>query len=213
MRILVTGFEPFGGEKINPALEAVMQLPDFYYGIDIVKATLPVVFYKSIHMLQELIEQNSPDVVICVGQAGGRANISIERVAINVDDARIPDNEGQLPIDIAVREEGPVAYLSSLPIKAIVHEIQKRGIPASVSNTAGTYVCNHIFYGLMDLIAQKYPHLKGGFIHVPYVPSQVSQTPNTPSMSLVDIISALEIAIKTSASIDEDLRLSAGTIC
>ena len=213
MKILVTGFEPFGGEKINPALEAVLQLQDRYDGIEVIKAILPVVFYKSIRILEDLIEYHTPDVVLCIGQAGGRSYISIERVAINIDDARIPDNDGQLPIDLPLRKDGPAAYFSNLPIKAIVQNIQMQGIPAQISNTAGTYVCNHILFGLMDVIAQKYPQIRGGFIHVPYVPSQVAQMPNTPSMNLVDIIRAIEIAIETIVAMAEDIVLSAGTIC
>jgi pyroglutamyl-peptidase len=150
--------------------------------------------------------------VICVGQAGGRYDITIERVAINIDDARIPDNEGNQPIDEPIFADGDAAYFSSLPIKAITNEIKKEGIPASVSNTAGTFVCNHIMYGLLYLIDKKYNNIKGGFIHVPFLPEQVLNRPNTPYMSLEYIAKALTIAVKTAASYKEDIKVTQGKI-
>ncbi len=213
MVVLVTGFEPFGGESINPAFEAVMQLKDFLEDHIIIKKSLPVVFRESLDRLDALIESEDPDVILCVGQAGGRTQISIERVGINIDDARIADNHNKMPIDVFINPMGPVAYFSNLPIKAISQAISASGIPASVSNTAGTFVCNHVLYGLMDMIAQKYPLKKGGFIHVPYVPEQVTQTPGVPSMHLSDIIKALEIAIITTCATDTDIAYSDGTIC
>lgn len=146
MKVLITGFDPFGGEKINPAWEAVRALPDNIDGIEVVKLQIPTVFKKSAKKLFENIDSVKPDVVICVGQAGGRYEFSVERVAINVDDGRIPDNDGYQPVDSPVFEDGENAYFSTLPIKAIVEEVKKAGIPAAVSNTAGTYVCNHIMY-------------------------------------------------------------------
>lgn len=146
MKVLITGFDPFGGEKINPAWEAVKALPDNIDGIEVVKLQIPTVFKKSAKKLFENIDSVKPDVVICVGQAGGRYEFSVERVAINVDDGRIPDNDGYQPVDSPVFEDGENAYFSTLPIKAIVEEVKKVGIPSAVSNTAGTYVCNHIMY-------------------------------------------------------------------
>jgi len=213
MKILVTGFEPFDGESINPALEAVMRLKDHYENTTVIKASLPVVFYKSLSILETLIEKHDPDVILCIGQAGGRTHVSIERVGINIDDARIPDNEGQQPIDYPIIENSPAAYFSNLPIKAITNAIQLQGIPATVSNSAGTYVCNHVMFGLMDLIAQKYPQKRGGFIHVPYVPEQVVSQANMPSMSLNDIVTAIEIAIATAEHIQKDITFGAGTTC
>ncbi|HAS72910.1 MAG TPA: pyroglutamyl-peptidase I [Clostridiales bacterium UBA8960] len=213
MTILITGFEPFGGESLNPAHEAVNRLKDKLEYHDVVKRTLPVVFHVALEALDAHIKSVSPDIIICVGQAGGRAGISIERVGINIDDARIPDNQNQAPVDQPINPNGPAAYFSNLPIKAITAAITEAGIPASVSNTAGTYVCNHVLYGLMDLIHQKYPHVKGGFIHVPFLPSQAVKSPNAPSMHLDDIIKALEIAALTSCEIDGDIVESAGTIC
>ncbi|MBZ4663657.1 MAG: pyroglutamyl-peptidase [Caloramator sp.] len=213
MKVLITGFEPFGGDVINPSYEAVKMLEDNIDGAEVIKAAIPVVFKKSIIELEKLIELHQPDIVICVGQAGGRYDISIERVAINVDDARIPDNEGNKPIDEKIFEDGENAYFSNLPIKAMVEEIRRANIPASISNTAGTYVCNHIMYGLMYIINKKYPHIRGGFIHVPFLPEQVITRANTPYMNLDMISKALMLAIKAAINNKDDKKNSEGTIC
>lgn len=212
MKVLVTGFEPFGGDKINPSLEAVKLLQDNIAGAEIVKASLPVVFGKSIKVLDELIKKEKPHIVVCVGQAGGRFEISIERVAINMDDARIADNEGNQPIDEKIFEDGEAAYFAKLPIKAMALEIRGGSIPAAVSNTAGTYVCNHIMYGLLYLIEKKYPNIKGGFIHVPFIPEQVIARANTPYMSLEDISRGLSLAIKAAVENKRDIKVSDGKI-
>ena len=195
MKCLVTGFDPFGGEEINPALEAVKLLPEEINGAKIVKLEIPTVFGKSAEVVQTKIEEIQPDVVLNIGQAGGRFAISPERVAINVDDARIPDNEGNQPVDEAIQPQGQPAYFSQLPIKAMVAAMKEAGIPAVVSNTAGTFVCNHIMYQVQYMIDTKYPTLKGGFIHVPFVPEQVVDKPGQPAMSLQDIAKGLEAAI------------------
>ncbi|MCG8540778.1 MAG: pyroglutamyl-peptidase I [Clostridia bacterium] len=212
MKILVTGFTPFGGEKINPSYEAVKQLDRQVLDARIVKAEIPTVFGKSIKNLEQLIEDERPDVVLCVGQAGGRFEISIERVAINVDDARIRDNEGNQPIDLPIYEDGRNAYFSNLPIKAIVKRIKESNIPASVSNTAGTFVCNHIMYGLLYLIDKKYPNIRGGFIHVPFFPEQVLEKRNLPSMSIQQIVRGLTCAIEAIISNKEDIKMVGGKI-
>lgn len=196
-KVLITGFEPFGGEKINPALEAVKMLPDTIGGAKIVKLEVPTVFKKSIKKLDECIEKEKPDITICVGQAGGRFDITVERVAINVDDARIPDNENNSPADEKIFEDGRNAYFADLPIKAIVKNINDAGIPASISDSAGTFVCNHLMYGLLYLIDKKYNNMAGGFIHVPFIPQQASGRKNTPSMNVSDIVKALTIAVET----------------
>lgn len=213
MKVLVTGFEPFGGEKINPSLEAVKMLPEKIAGTDIIKASIPVVFGKSIEKLDELIEKERPQVVICVGQAGGRFELSVERVAINIDDARIPDNEGNQPIDEKIFEDGETAYFATLPIKAMVEEMRAGSVPSAVSNTAGTYVCNNIMYGLLYLAHKKYPGLKGGFIHVPFIPEQVIARTNTPYMSLEQISKGLELAVKAAVENEKDIKVSHGKIC
>lgn len=213
MKVLITGFTPFGGETTNPAYEAVKLLPDQIEDIEVVKAEVPTAFYDSVAHLKSLIKTHEPQVVICVGQAGGRASMSIERVAINVDDARIPDNKGQQPIDLPIAEEGPNAYFASLPIKAITEAIRAKGIPAMVSNSAGTYVCNHIMYGLLHVLANEYPGVKGGFIHVPFSEGQVTDKGNMPSMSLNSMSLALEEAIKVSVALDQDVKNAEGSIC
>ena len=151
---------------------------------------------KSIDILENALEKEKPDVVISIGQAGGRDKITVERVAINISDARIPDNKGNKPIDEIIFEDGENAYFSNLPIKKIVEEMKKENIPAAISNTAGTYVCNHIMYGLLYNIDKKYPKMKGGFIHIPYIPEQVIEK-NAPSMSLENIVKGINIAIET----------------
>ncbi|CCQ95896.1 Pyrrolidone-carboxylate peptidase [[Clostridium] ultunense Esp] len=196
MKLLITGFEPFGGETINPAYEAVKTLEDKIMNTEIIKKEIPTVFNKSIEVLENLIENEKPDIVICVGQAGGRYDISLERVAINIDDARIKDNEGNQPVDIKIFEDGENAYFTSLPIKRMVKKIRESGIPASISNTAGTFVCNHIMYGLLYLIDKKYPNIRGGFIHVPYLPEQVISKRNMPSMSIENIRKGLRLAVE-----------------
>lgn len=213
MKVLVTGFDAFGGEKVNPAFEAVKRLEDNIAGAEVVKVEIPTVFKKSIEILDRKIEEEKPDIVICVGQAGGRFDITIERVAINISDASIKDNEGNMPIDEKIFVNGENAYFSSLPIKSIVSNIRSEKIPASISNTAGTYVCNHIMYGLLYLIDKKYKNVRGGFIHVPYLPEQVIDKKSTPSMNINDIIAALTIAIRTSVEIKEDIKLSCGKTC
>lgn len=210
MKVLITGFDPFGGEKINPAWEAVKALPDNIDGIEVVKLQIPTVFKKSAKKLFENIDSVKPDVVICVGQAGGRYEFSVERVAINIDDGRIPDNDGYQPVDSPVFEDGENAYFSTLPIKAIVEEVKKVGIPSAVSNTAGTYVCNHIMYSLLYYLNKNNLNIKGGFIHVPFIPEQVIEKKNTPYMELTRITKALEISIKAIRDYKKDLVISGG---
>lgn len=213
MKVLITGFDPFGGENINPALEAVKMLPDTISGAEVIKLEIPTVFRKSLEKIEENILKYNPDIVISVGQAGGRYDITPERIAINIDDARIPDNEKNQPLDISIFEDGQNAYFSNLPIKAMVNEVRSASLPASVSNTAGTFVCNHVMYGILYMIDKKYPNIKGGFIHVPYIPSQVVTKPNMPSMSLENIAKALELCIKAAVKNKEDIKTVGGTIC
>lgn len=196
MKILVTGFDPFGGEAINPAIEAVKLLPDTIEGAEIIKLEIPTVFHKAADVMYEKIKEVQPDVILNVGQAGGRTTITPERIAINEDDARIPDNDGNQPIDQPIREDGDAAYFSSLPIKAMVAKMKEGGIPASISNTAGTFVCNHIMYQTLYLIANEFPNTVGGFIHIPFMTEQVIDKPNEPAMALKDIARGLELAIE-----------------
>lgn len=210
MKILVSGFDPFGGEKINPAIESVKLLPDTIKGNEIIKIEIPTVIGKSVDKLKEKIAEVKPDVVISVGQAGGREDITVERVAINVDDCRIKDNEGNQPIDEKIAEDGPDAYLLTLPIKAMVENIKSANIPASVSNTAGTFICNHVAYGMAHLRATEYPKMRTGFIHIPFLPEQVLDKAHTASMNLDTIAKALEKAIEAVIDNDEDIKVTGG---
>lgn len=197
-KVLVTGFDPFGGENINPALEVIKELKNRKFEkVELVTKEIPTVFYKSIKVLEEAMEELKPDVVICIGQAGGRSEITVERVGINVIDARISDNENNQPVDAFIAPNGPAAYFSTIPIKDIVENIRKVGVPASVSNSAGTFVCNQLLYGLMHIISTKYNKVKGGFIHIPYLPEQALNYKNQPSMSLLNMVKALEVAVET----------------
>ena len=212
MKVLITGFDPFGGESINPALEAVKALPDTIAGAEIIKLEIPTVFRKSLEKIEENIIKHSPDIVISIGQAGGRFGVTPERVAINIDDARIEDNEKNQPIDITIFEDGETAYFTNLPIKAMVKEMQDGGIPASVSNTAGTFVCNHVMYGIMYMIDKKYPNIKGGFIHVPYACDQVVDKANgMASMPLETIAKSLEYCVEAVVNNTEDVKEVMGT--
>jgi pyroglutamyl-peptidase len=196
MKILVTGFDPFGGEAMNPAIEAVKLLPDTIKGAEIEKLEIPTVFHKSAEVVREKMNEFKPDVVLNIGQAGGRMGLTPERVAINQDDARIPDNEGNQPIDLAIQEDGQPAYFSKLPIKAMVEAMKNAGIPASVSNTAGTFVCNHIMYQTLYLVDKEFPEAKAGFMHIPFMTEQVLDKPNQPAMSLTDMARGIEAAIE-----------------
>ncbi|CAH0346435.1 Pyrrolidone-carboxylate peptidase [Bacillus sp. CECT 9360] len=171
----------------------------------IVSRRIPTVFDESIAVLQECLEEINPELVISVGQAGGRPDITVERVAINVNDARIADNKHQQPIDTPVMEDGPAAYWSTLPIKAIVKNMRENGVPASVSQTAGTFVCNHIFYGLMHLLEKGRHNVRGGFIHIPFLPEQAAAHPGQPSMSLDTIVKGIELAIEAALSHEKDI--------
>ena len=212
MKILVTGFDPFGGEKVNPALEAVKSLPSEIHGAEIHWVEIPTVFYKSAEVLETAIVRFQPDAVLCIGQAGGRASLTPERVAINQDDARIPDNQGNQPIDTPIRLDGQAAYFSTLPIKAMVQAIKEEGLPATVSNTAGTFVCNHLMYQALYLVDKKFPHMRAGFMHIPYMTEQVVNKPNTASMNLTDIVRGIEAAIGAIVDYkDKDIKLVGGT--
>ena len=209
MKILVTGFDPFGGEPINPAIESVKKLPDNIAGAEIIKLEIPTVKKKSI----KTIEEHNPDVILSIGQAGGRFDISIERVGINLDDFRIPDNEGNQTIDEPIFPDGENAYFVNLPVKAMVKNVQKNEIPASVSYTAGTFVCNHVLYGTLYLVNKKYKGKKAGFIHIPFLPQQVIDKKNTPSMELNAIVKGLTVAIEAIVKNSEDIKETGGTVC
>ncbi|HEU0215834.1 MAG TPA: pyroglutamyl-peptidase I [Stellaceae bacterium] len=212
MKLLVTGFEPFGGDGLNPSLEALRRLPTRLGGMEIATAALPVVFGAALQALGEAIVRSSPDIVLSVGLAGGRAALSLERVAINLDDARIPDNDGNQPIDRPVVAGGPAAYFATLPIKAAVAALRDAGIPAAVSNSAGTFLCNHVFYGLMHEAARRGDAFRAGFLHVPYLPAQAAHVPGAPSLALAQIVEGIEIILRVAAERVDDLAVSEGAL-
>ena len=212
MKALVTGFEPFAGDAVNPAREAVLRLPSRLGELALETRVLPTVFGRAIAALEDALVTARPDIVLAVGLAGGRAELSLERVAINVDDARIPDNDGQQPIDRPVVAGGPAAYFSGLPLKAAVAAMREAGLPAIVSNSAGTFVCNHVFYGLMHLAVTRHPGLRGGFLHVPYLPSQAARFSGAPSMALDQIVRGIEIILQVAASRTDDIAAPEGML-
>ncbi|WP_069812138.1 pyroglutamyl-peptidase I [Streptomyces sp. TP-A0874] len=214
-RVLLTGFEPFDGARLNPSWQAVQAaarspLP----GVGPLAAVrLSCRFGTAIEELEAAVESHRPELVVCVGQAGGRASVSLERTAVNVDDARIPDNAGRQPVDEPVVPGGPVGYFSTLPVKACAAAVRAAGLPACVSQTAGTFVCNHVFYGLAHLIATERPEIRGGFVHVPYAPDQVADrggSGDAPSMSVSDMAKALRIIVATAMATRADIRVAEG---
>jgi len=212
--VLLTGFEPFENEPINPSWEVVRTLDGERIGDAVVVARqLPCVFGAAIAGMDGLVRELQPDLVIAVGQAGGRAEMSVERVAINVDDARIADNAGAQPVDAAIAADGPAAYFATLPIKAMVRDMRAAGVPASVSQTAGTFVCNHVFYGLMHRLAGLgRPGVRGGFIHIPYLPEQAARHPGQPSLAQETMVKGIRQAVVTALSTQTDVREQGGQL-
>lgn len=207
-KIMLTGFDAFGGASLNPSWLAVKTLHGRQIaGHRVVAVQLPTVFGESLHRLQSLLQQHQPTLVICVGQAGGRNAISLERVAINVNDAPLADNVGSQPVDTPVVPGAPAAYFTTLPIKAMLAALQRAGVAAEVSQTAGTFVCNHVFFGLMHALATQRPlrHTRGGFVHVPYLPEQ-----GAPSMAQGEMVRGLRLALRSALMADSDLALGAG---
>ena len=202
-RVLVTAFEPFGGETVNPSQLAAQRLAEGppIDGVELRTAFLPVVFGDAIDALKAAIAEHDPEVVVCVGEAGGRFAVTPERVAVNVNDAPFPDNAGRKPVDEPIVEGGPVAYLTGLPIAEIVEALHRAGIPAAKSSTAENYVCNNVFYGLMHHIATDRPQVVGGFVHVPYVHEQVlGRLDPKPSLSLEQVTEAVRITVRTAVA-------------
>jgi pyroglutamyl-peptidase len=208
--VLVTGFEAFGGEPENPSALIAQALDGrVIAGRTVRGVVLPVVFGVSLARLKDAIAAHAPELVLAVGQAGGRNSVQLERVAINVDDARFADNAGQQPIDVPVVEGGPVGLWSTLPIKAIVGAIRQAGIPADVSQSAGTFVCNHVFYGLLHVLEGT--GVRGGFVHVPFLPEQAARIPGRPPSCPLDAqIRAIELAIATALTTNADAREAGG---
>lgn len=208
--LLLTGFDAFAGASLNPSWLAVRSLDgEWVAGHKLVAAQLPTSFVESLQALKRLMQKHKPAMVICVGQAGGRSSLSIERIAININDASIADNAGAQPVDKPVVAGAPAAYFSTLPIKAMLRALQQESIPAEVSQTAGTFVCNHVFYGLMHMLVRQRSakRTRGGFIHLPCLPEQGS-----PSMQLDTMVRGLRIAVIAALATDTDITQSAGQI-
>ncbi|MGB9666383.1 MAG: pyroglutamyl-peptidase I [Candidatus Cryosericum sp.] len=202
MTLLVTGFEPFGGEAVNPSWEAVQRLRAGA-GVQIERLQVPTTYEGSVKTVTEAMDQFHPGVVLMVGQAGGRAELSVERVALNRDDASAPDNKGVVREDVPIIASGPAAYFATLPVRETASRIRAAGVPAAVSNTAGLFVCNHLFYGVLHEIARGRLGITAGFIHVPFLPAQVTARPGTPSMSLESIVAGLQAATNFLAGLSE----------
>jgi pyroglutamyl-peptidase len=210
--VLVTGFEAFGGESTNPAWEICTRLPRAIAGLAVETCRVPCEFRHAIEVVAAAIERHKPALVVCLGQAGGRAHLSVERVAINVDDARIADNTGEKPVDEAIAVDGPPAYFATLPVKAMVAAMRAAGAPAEVSNSAGTYVCNHLMYGVLHFIAASGRDARAGFIHVPYAEHQVLDKPGVPALSIATMAQGVEAAIAAARRHARDIRVSEGTL-
>ena len=226
--LLLTGFEPFGGETINPSWRVAQALHgEVIAGAQVVALQLPCVFGTALEVLRSGIARHRPQLVLALGQAGGRCELTPERVAINVDDARIADNAGARPVDVPIVHGGPAAYFSSLPIKAIVAALRAAGVPAAVSQSAGTFVCNHVFYGLMHALntapvpgeagaapTQRTwlttPAVRGGFMHLPLLPEQAVRHPGQPSVALATQIAGVRLALATARARREDLCVTGG---
>ncbi len=234
--VLLTGFEAFDKEPVNSSWLVARALNSTTVSFGktsvgkradgkpsagrgrtrqqalIIARQLPCEFDRSRLALARLVKRLDPDLVIVLGQANSRPDFSVERVAININDARIKDNVGAKPVDTSVIAGAPAAYFSRLPIKAIVQAVRAAGIPSSVSQTAGTFVCNHVFFGLMHLLATDYTRKRGGFIHVPPLPEQAARLPGTASLGLDTLVQATRIAIATSLSVLRDRRISDGAV-
>lgn len=208
--VLLTGFEPFGGDAVNPSGEAVHVVAAAWDGPEtLITAVLPVAFDAAAERLRALVDEHSPDIVITTGLAGGRAAVTPERIAVNLVDARIPDNSGAQPVDAPSVDGAPAAYFSSIPVKAIVTAMTDAGIPAALSHSAGTYVCNHVSFVALDEAARR-PGVRAGFIHVPWATGQAPA--GEPELPLADIAAALMIAVRTSLSTTTDAAAPAGTL-
>lgn len=205
--VLLTGFDAFGGATVNPSWLAVKALHnEVVAGHVLLAAQLPTTFNASFAELRRLMRRHKPALVICVGQAGGRNAMSLERAALNIADAGIADNAGAQPLDMPVVASGPAAYFSTLPIKAMLQALQHSGVAAEVSQTAGTFVCNHVFYGLMHSLEKRRGSdvTRGGFIHVPYLPEQ-----GMPCMPLSEMVRGLKIAVEAALTTPKEIAISA----
>jgi len=211
--VLVTGFEPFGGEHQNPS-DLVLQALQGWQpapGVEVHTLRLPCVYGHALSVLDEALDRLRPTLVVALGQAASRDAVSVERVAVNLDDARIADNAGAQPVDLPVVPGGPAAYFSTLPVKAIVAELQAQGLPAELSHTAGSFVCNHVFYGLMHRLASR-PGRRGGFVHLPCLPEQQRLLNGRPGLALAEQVRAVQVVVQAALAHPVDLAVAAGRI-
>lgn len=209
--VLVTGFDPFGGERSNPSWEICRQLAGTTIdGLRVEACKVPCEFRRSIETVAAAIERHDPIMVICLGQAGGRAHMSVERVAINVDDARIADNADARPVDEPIAAGGPDAYFATVPVKAMTRAMRAANVPAQISNSAGTYVCNHVMYGVLHFLAASGHPARAGFIHVPYAEAQVLDKPAIPALALATMVRGVQAAIEAAHRHATDIRVSEG---
>jgi pyroglutamyl-peptidase len=211
-KVLVTGFAPFGGEPVNPSWQVVESLPATIGGVKIAKCLVPTEFRRAIAAVAEAIEAEQPDVVLCLGQAGGRFRMSVERIGINIDDAAIADNAGAQPIDEPIAQPGPAAYFVTVPVKAMVEAMRAAGVPAEVSNSAGTFVCNHLLYGVLHYLAAQGLATRAGFIHVPYAEEQVLDKPGKPAMAIETMTRGVQAAIVAAMANKTDVKLAGGAL-
>jgi pyroglutamyl-peptidase len=209
---LVTGFEPFGGEDVNPSWEICRALPEAIGATRIHVLQVPTEFRTAIAVVAGEIERLEPAIVLSLGQAGGRAAMSVERVAINVDDARIEDNAGFAPVDEPVASGGPAAYFATVPVKAMVAAMRAADVPAIVSNTAGTFVCNHLMYGVLHFLAASGRDARAGFIHVPWLDAQALSRPAEPSMALATMVTGVEAALAAALDHPVDVKVAGGAL-
>lgn len=211
--VLLTGFDPFGGDSLNPSWLAVSALDgEVIAGHRVVAMQLPTAFARAARALRAALRRHRPALVLCVGQAGGRACMSLERVAVNVIDARIADNDGAQPVDVPCVKGAPAAYFGTLPAKAMHRALVDAGIPAEVSNTAGTFVCNHVFFVLMHALAAEGTAARGGFMHIPYLPEQAARHAGAPALALDTVVAGLRIALGVALRTRRDRALGAGTL-
>ncbi|WP_332401879.1 pyroglutamyl-peptidase I [Vibrio metschnikovii] len=212
-KVLLTGFEPFGEDSLNPS-QALLNAKEQLHvtGVEVIGCVLPVVRYQAAEVAINAIKTHQPDLVLMFGQASGRAAITPERVAINLDDYRIADNADHQPIDEAIIADGPAAYFTTLPVKAMVEDLQQAGIAAEVSYSAGTFVCNHLFYAVQHYLSQH--DIPSGFIHIPALPEQVPATnPSLPSLGLEPLIAAVRVMIQTCHHSKQDRQIIGGSVC
>jgi len=210
--VLVTGFDSFGGETMNPSWEICNRLPREIAGMRVETCRVPCEFRRAIEVVAEAIERHRPSLVLSLGLAGGRSRLGVERVAINIDDARIPDNSGAQPVDEAIASNGPPAYFATVPVKAMARAIRAAGIPAEVSNSAGTYVCNHVMYGVLHFLAASGTKARAGFIHVPYAESQVLDKRDMPAMSIESMTNGIRAAVAAAIENRHDIGVTEGAL-